>query len=212
MWETFTNWLTNFFNEPVVISITTVLSTLGAFLLFLSKTSFGKKAIYKLTELGHRVEKKVNDIGETVEAHKKEVQNEVVALKENYEQKIAIVLSIANFYEQSFFEIASLIPNAKVQAKVTEVREVYEAKKKVIENEIGLIYDDFETAVIEKTELIEKEYADKYHAISQELENLKLQIQPFQRSVDEILDSVQPVEEEPYEQETENTEPTQETI
>ena len=105
----------------------------------------------------------------------------------------------------TFFEILSLIPNAKVQAKISELKENYDEKKKVIEEQVGLIYEDFELAVNERVETIEQQYAEKYNAIYSELENLKLQIAPFQKSVDEILENTEPVEEEVYEQENENT-------
>lgn len=186
-WEQFTTWLDKFSNNPIVVAIFSVISTfIGVFAVF-SKTSMGRKSIIKMIEIGHRSEQKFIEIAKTVEAHKKEVEKQVLELKDYYEQKIALVLSIANFYEQSLFEIAELIPNAKVHAKVTQVRETYEAKKKVVENEIGAIYQDFELAVEKRAKEIESEYAKKYELITGELENIKLQIAPFQKSIDEIV-------------------------
>lgn len=211
MWEQLTEFLSQFFDKKVVVIIVTILSLLYAAVVILSKTSIGKKALNELRALGHRTEQTARDTLEKVESYKKHAEEEFAAYKAECDRKVAVAISCFSYFESSILDAVSQIPNKKVQERVQEITEQYLEKKQVLEEEFGFIYDDFEIAVQQRADQIEKEYAKKYQEINAQIENLKLQIQPFSKPIDEILDTVQPVEEEVYEQE-ENTDPTKEDL
>lgn len=128
-WEHFTTWLDQVTSNPLVITITGILTVVGSIFIFLSKTSFGKKAIANLTGLYRIGEqkatqtlKKVEEVEtlakEKIKALESQYEQKANELKAEYEQKAATLVSIINYYEESVFSILEKIPNAKVQSEL----------------------------------------------------------------------------------------------
>ena len=201
-WETITNWISQFFDKKVVIAVVSILAALGSGLILLSRTSFGKRAILKLTtlyELGLQkaaaTEKKVQDV-------EKLAKEKLDELKADYEQKIAVFVSIVNFYEESVFSILEEIPNAKVQARLKDFKESYQEKKEVIKLTIGEIYEDFEIAVDKKANLIRQEYEEKIAFLEKQIADINLYFQEIKE---------EPVDEQET-KETKDSDPIEETV
>ena len=201
-WETITNWISQFFDKKIVIAIATILAALGCGLIMLSRTSFGKRAIVKLTTLYELGLKKANDTEEKVKAVQKLAEEKISELEGYYEQRIAVVISTVNFYEESTFALFELVPNKKVQEKLAEVKEQYKAKKELITSIIGEIYEDFEIAVEKKEKEIRQEYEDKIAYLENQIANINLY---FQNLKEEKVD-------EQEREETENSDPIEETV
>ena len=201
-WEIITNWISQFFDKKIVIAIATILAGLGCGLIMLSRTSFGKRAIVKLTTLYELGLKKANDTEEKVKAVQKLAEEKISELEGYYEQRIAVVISTVNFYEESTFALFELVPNKKVQEKLAEVKEQYKAKKELITSIIGEIYDDFEIAVEKKEKEIRQEYEDKIAYLENQIANINLY---FQGLKEEKVD-------EQERKETENSDPIEETV
>lgn len=212
MWEQLTEFLSQFFDKKVVIIVVTILSLLYAAAVLLSKTSWGKKAIRQLTELGQRTAQTADNALKTVEDYKKHAEDEFIAYKAECDRKVAVAISCFSYFESSLLDAVKQIPNKKVQDRVAVIEQEYLEKKQILSEEFGAIYDDFEIAVQTRVDNIEEQYAKKYEELYAQIENLKLQIEPFKKPIDEILDSVQPLEEAEYEQENENTNPEQENL
>lgn len=184
-WEQITNAISAFFDKPVVVTLSGIFS--GALILFtiFAKTSFGRKAINKLTalyNLGARTAtqtlKKVEDVEklatEKISELEAENSQKIEELKQEYEKKVSVLVSLFNFYIDALFETLATIPNVKLQAKVQELKEKYEDKKAAITQVVGLVYQDFTSALEKSREEIRKEYDEKLEFVTNQLNQLKL--------------------------------------
>lgn len=184
-WSQIALWIDNLTNNPTFITITGVLTLTGAVFSFLKTTSVGKKALNSLTTLGRNtnqtatdalvkvtaVEKFANDkIAELEAVFNKEVQELTI----KYETKVAALISIVNFYEESLFAIVDLIPNKKVQERLLNFKSIYQDKKNEITNIVGAIYQDFDSVVATEKENIEAQYESKINYLENELARINL--------------------------------------
>lgn len=184
-WSQIALWIDNLTNNPTFITITGVLTLTGAVFSFLKTTSVGKKALNSLTTLGRNtnqiatdalvkvtaVEKFANDkIAELEAVFNKEVQELTI----KYETKVAALISIVNFYEESLFAIVDLIPNKKVQERLLNFKSIYQDKKNEITNIVGVIYQDFDSVVATEKENIEAQYESKINYLENELARINL--------------------------------------
>ena len=184
-WEQITNAINQFFDKPIVVTLSGILTVVGAIFVFLSKTSIGKKAIKNLTSLYtlgvERADvtlKKVEEVQtlatNEIKALKDEYERKANELKQEYEQKASTLVSICNFYVESTFSALEKIPNLKVQEEVKTLREEYANKKEEISNVIGVIYQDY-TSFKEKTiNSIKKEYEEKIQFLEDKYKELAL--------------------------------------
>lgn len=187
-WDEVTQAINSFFDKPVVISVTTVLTFAVVLFTFFAKTSFGKKAINKLTTLFQLIRAKAEDTNKKVEEVKKIANEEIAKLKEEYERKISLALSIMNFYEEATFALFEDVPNAKVQAKLLTFKSAYQEKREEISKIVDFTYQDYieninqikEEAKIQKEEAIAnlsakierlEEILNKYTKLAEEGEN-----------------------------------------
>ena len=184
-WEQITNAISAFFDKPVVITIIGVLS--GALTLFtiFAKTSLGKKAIKSLTALYNLGEQRAKQTLEKVQDVERLANERIEALKAEYEQKLAIVVSLFNFYIESLFEIARLIPNAKVQKLADQLEANYKAKVSEITKVIGEIYQDYSLAVEEKEKAIRKEYDEKIKFLEDQIKQINLYFNEIKEEPDD---------------------------
>lgn len=184
-WQQITNAISQFFDKPITISLSLVLSIAYFVFLFFSKTSLGKKAIKKLTNLYNLGEQRAKETLEKVKEVELLAKNEIASLKAdyeqkandlkaNYDQKSAALASIFNYYVESLFTTLEKIPNIKVQEEVKALREGYEVKKEEIINLVGAIYQDYD-AFKQKTELaIRNEYETKIKFLEDKYKELAL--------------------------------------
>lgn len=209
-WEQIKTTIDSFTDKPLVIAITTILvSAAFAFILF-SKTSLGKKAIRKLTDLyalgkekADKTLEKVQEVEilatEKIEALKAEYEEKAENLKSEYEQKAAVLISLLNFYEETLFVILEKIPNAKVQNELAIFKANYQGKKAAITETIGEIYEDFNSAVEKNKEEVEQQYKEKIDYLADEIKKLNLYISELkggeqdgeQREESENTDSIE---------------------
>ena len=200
--EIITNWLSQFFDKKIVIIIVTILSALGCGLILLSRTSIGRRAIKDLTTLYDLGLKTADDTNKKVKAVQKLAEEKITELEGFYEQKVAVVISTVNFFEESTFALFELVPNKRVQEKLVDIKEQYKAKKELITSIIGEIYDDFEIAVEKKEKEIRQEYEDKIAYLENQIANINLY---FQGLKEEKVD-------EQEREETENSDSIEETV
>lgn len=187
-WETAKAFIDRISNNPIVVTLAGVFAFIGGGLLLLSRTSVGKKAINKAIELCSGADrkaadtlKKVQDIEtlakEKIAALQKDNTKKIEDLTNFYEQKIACALSFVNFYEESLFAIADQIPNAKVQALLSDLKKEYENKKKEIADTIGVIYQDYTDVVKATNQELRKEYQSKIDFLENKVKEMGLFIE-----------------------------------
>ena len=122
-------------NKPLpVIGISLAVIFSFVFVLFRA-TSFGKKSIKKLTELGKRTETSVNKGLKEYETYKAELDNKfnehIVAI----DNRVNVLNEQFDFFENAIYGILESVPNAKVKNAVEKFKEQWLVKKA----EIGLI-------------------------------------------------------------------------
>ena len=213
-WEQVTTWIDSFTNKPLVYGIFIVLVSFGCAFILFSQTSVGKKSINKAISLHQesaRTAKQTLETVKKVETLAKEKINELEAKYEQkvsdltnaYEEKVATLVSIVNFYEESFFSVLEKIPNAKVQGQLKELKESYETKKKEISDVIGVIYQDYTLAINNKEDEVRKEYDEKVAFLENKINELYLYL-------GEIKKDAEPSDGE--REETTDSNPTEETL
>ena len=119
-------WLTEFTNSPIFITLSSIFSVLGSILIIIGKTSFGKKAIAKLTDMTNQTKADVENIKVECKSALDEVKtalNTLEAEKETYKKEldtqVRVYFNQFSFYETQMFDTLSQIPNAKVQSNFT---------------------------------------------------------------------------------------------
>lgn len=140
-WEGFTQWLTDISNNPVFISVISILSALLSVLVIISKTSIGRKAIKLLTNMSRETNNKVVAIYSEVNGKLKLLDEKLVEIEEERKElteKAEIFFNLFSFYENEMINICELIPNKKVQDKVALFKQHWPEAKKEIEKFIGI--------------------------------------------------------------------------
>lgn len=184
-WSQIALWIDNLTNNPTFIAVVGVLTTTGAVFSFLKTTSVGKKALNSLTALGRNTNQIATDALVKVTAVEKFANDKIVELEAvfnkevqeltiKYETKVAALISIVNFYEESLFAIVDLIPNKKVQERLLNFKYIYQDKKNEITNIVGVIYQDFDSVVATEKENIEAQYESKINYLENELARINL--------------------------------------
>lgn len=204
-WEQVTLWINGFFDKPIVVTISGILTLLATILIALSRTSIGKKAIVKLTNLynlgidiAHETNQKVKDV--ELLANQK-----IESLKAEYEQKTAALISIVNYYEESLFSLIELIPNAKVQNKLVDFKSNYIAKKEEIAQLVKVTYQDFELEVEKRVEQAQVVIREKEQLLDERLLEIDNLIKLYKEKLEEIDDGEET-------KEIVNTDSTEETL
>ena len=150
-WEEFCNWLNGITNNQTFVAFVSFLSALASVLVVISRTSFGRKALNKLTELSnfdrakidefaHQLENKSKEIAEFIENKQKELEKFETELM----NKATIIYNQFDAFEVAIFKIIGEIPNAKVQTQLVEFKEEWKDEKKKIAETMGKSYTEFE--------------------------------------------------------------------
>ena len=191
-WEQITAWIDKFTNKPLVYGIFIVLVSFACAFILFSQTSIGKKTLKKLTSLYNLGHQKANDTLKKVEDVERLANEKIEGLKADYEQKaadienkcdqkVAFLISVVNFYEESTFSILEKVPNAHVQEELTKFKQSYQAKKKEISDAIGVIYQDHTLALEKAKEEIRKEYDDKIDFLENEIKEFNLYLSELKK-------------------------------
>lgn len=183
-WEQIKTWFDNVSNHPLTITIVFVLCCFACALYIFSKTSIGRKAINKAIALHEKSLEKANNTLDKVKDVENLANEKIDSLKAFYEEKIAVVVSLFNFYIESLFALLELVPNAKVQNALVKVKEEYQVKKEEITSVVGAIYQDYSLELENKEKLIRKEYEDKIAYLEQQVENVKLYLTEIKEECD----------------------------
>ncbi len=159
-------------NHPVFVTVMGVAAFLGSALLFLSKTSFGKKAIAKLTELTNGVSRDVASVKGDVKNALDTVQtmkNEIVEFKKEVVSDVKVYFNQLEFFEQGMYKIVSQIPNAKVQEQLKVFYSEWNEKKKAIQEFVGGSFNQLDEQLKELEEKKNSEIAN----LRSEIDKLK---------------------------------------
>ena len=209
--DAFQTWLTNFTNNPTVISVVSVLSIIGGVLVVLSRTSIGKKALKFLTKKVDEGNLKIEVIKETVKESKKEYEQFKKESTESYNEfksetsnKVVAIQSQFELFESDLCKILELIPNAKVQEQLKIWESTYSDKKEEIEKLIGDSY----SAVQEK---INEEVTKRTEESKQEIANLKSEIAILKELVEKTINAPQTGDLTPTTEDVDNGQ-TEETV
>lgn len=211
-WEQVCQWINDFANKPIVVTITGVLTLLATILIALSRTSIGKKAIAKLTNLynlgidiAHETNQKVKEV--ELLANQK-----IESLKAEYDQKTAILISFVNFYEESLFSLIELIPNAKVQNQLTTLKYNYIAKKEEIAEVVKLTYQDFEAEVEKRVEQASVVIHEKEQLLDERLLEIDNLIKLYKEKLEGLSSLIEEGNENGETEESTDTDSTEETL
>lgn len=208
MWDKFTEVCDKVTNHPVFIAITTVLSILLSALIVLSKTSWGKKAINDVKAKFNASQKfneetrlAVRENLKTIEDFKDEQLEVYDGFRLHINEEVKIIYSKYEIFENDLLEILSLIPNAKVQAKITNIRNQIEKRDEEIRKVVGGSYNEIQSYIEQEAEKIANE---KIATLSEEIESLK-QLFKNNIKVPEIADLSEETEEDVDEQTNEDS-------
>ena len=123
MWETIKENISAFFNMPVMVAVTSVL-TFGAVLFgIFAKTSFGKKALIHAEAKVIATQSQFNDLKAQWEAQKADLGRKVEELVKTYEAKLSVLTSEVLKAEELLTNVAEIIPNKKVKALILDYAE-----------------------------------------------------------------------------------------
>lgn len=191
-WENVTHIIDKIADKPIVIAVVTALTLVMGALVIFAKTSLGKKALKSLmakflltdgqtrecAKIANDALEKVKNVEtlakDRIKALESEYDRKANELKQEYEQKLAISVSIVNYYVESTVATLKLIPNVKVQEQVTALEAGYEQKKKEITQTIGAIYQDYSDVVKTTTQEIRKEYQAKIEFLENKVNEMGL--------------------------------------
>ena len=153
-------WLTEFTNSPIFITLSSIFSVLGSILIIIGKTSWGKKAIAKLTDMANKTKADVENIKVECKSALDEVKTALNTLeteKETYKKEldtqVRVYFNQFSFYETQMFDTLSQIPNAKVQEKLEILKANWESQKAEIEKVIGIGQDEINAKMSELEEM-----------------------------------------------------------
>lgn len=210
-WDSIVAAIKEFFNQDITVIISSIITIATSVLVIISKTSIGKKAL-------NWCKAKVNDIEKTAQIAREKVtnvenlaQNKIDELKAEYEAKSRVLVSYFECLEQAFVQTVELIPNAKVQNQLTEFKSQFDEQKAQILQIIGPTYEETQKIIDEKVAEAHSQIADKEKALDDALEranNLLAILETQTEENEEITNG----EERKEREETENSNPEEETI
>ena len=123
MWETIKENISAFFNMPVMVAVTSVL-TFGAVLFgIFAKTSFGKKALIHAEAKVIATQTSFDNLKTAWEAQKADLERKTEELVKLYEAKLSVLTSEVLKAEELLSNVAAIVPNKKVKALILDYAE-----------------------------------------------------------------------------------------
>lgn len=181
-WQEFVEGAKTFFNQPVPVIGCTIGALCIAILTIISRTSIGKKALKKLTNLFNESKNKVDNVYNEYQNFKKEKEQEIKdikelyeeqkrAIKEEYENKLAIVKSDYNKLNDFAISIGENIHNKNITKLIGEYKDkatneivgISEVVDKEVENARITYKEQFEQEI--------KAISENYAKVIEELKN-----------------------------------------
>lgn len=159
-------------NHPAFLAVLSILSFIGGIIAIISKTSWGKKAIAKLTDLADVTKRKVDatrDLVNTQIENINQIKEDVVSFKEDVVNEIKSYFSQLEFFEKSVYNILSQIPNAKVQEQLKVFYSQWQEKKREIQEFVGSSYTEVDSKIKELNDEKDRQIS----ALKNEIEELK---------------------------------------
>ena len=217
MWEQFTTWLNDFSNNPVVISLITIFTLLGAVLAVFSKTSVGRKTLNWLKEKVTEIHNEVAGNTALIRKYKDDTDSTILEFTNKADQflnnlntKVATIYSKFEFLESGLIDILKDVPNAKVQAKLDSYIESKEKFELEVKEALGDTYSfiqkkinaEVENRVIEIQEKANNEIA----GLKGEIDELKQIIAQITNVAETAQESEKTEDGEREEEENTNTE------
>lgn len=169
-WDQLVAAIKEFFNQPVVVIVTSIASTVVGAITIISKTSFGKRAIHSMKKRIAEILETVHSSNEKINDVEKLARERIESLKAEYEIKTKVLASQFDFFLTSVFKIIELYPNVKIQNAILELKAEYENKKEEIEKVIGWAYEDVEKYITKKQSELES-YIAQVRELTLTLEN-----------------------------------------
>ena len=167
-WDSVVLNIKEFFNQPVVVIVTSIASTVVGAIAIISKTSFGKRAIRRMKEQIKEIREKVDLSHQTVEDVKELAYDKIDSLKAEYECKLKVLVSQYDFFVDGVFSVLELYPNIKIKEAVSKLRAEYEVRREEIKKVVGWAYNDVEEYINEKRSELD-EYIVRAKALIDEL-------------------------------------------
>lgn len=167
-WDSVVLNIKEFFNQPVVVIVTSIASTVVGAIAIISKTSFGKRAIRWMKEQIKEIHEKVDLSHQTVEDVKELAYDKIDSLKAEYECKLKVLVSQYDFFVDGVFSVLELYPNIKIKEAVANLRAEYDVRREEIEKVVGWAYNDVEKYINEKRNELD-EYIIRAKALIDEL-------------------------------------------
>ena len=195
MWEDFKAGFTEFTNNPTVIAVATILTTIfGVFVIF-SRTSIGKRVLKgliakfeTLKEENAKFKKEVEKAKTEIEEEKQRLIKEISLFEEDLTKKVTAIYSKYEIFESDLFAVLEEIPNAKVQAKLKELRESKDAKEEEIRLMLGDTYsyvqEKINNGVLAKTKELEEKSKNEIATLKGEVNKLKEDIKNLSNNAD----------------------------
>ena len=158
-----------FFNQPVTIIVSSVLTILAGAMKILSATSWGKKSVRYLKGQMEKTVKVVDDYITKMDGYTTQLENKVKELETEYHDKVVAVYSQYEILEKGVIDSLKTIPNLKVKKAVEEFETKYEETKVEIGLYVQNTYNDFENAV----EVIRNEKNNEIEHLRNEIDKVK---------------------------------------
>lgn len=161
-----TSW--DWLNKPLPVVCVSIVTIFIFIITILNRTSFGRRAIKRLTSLADRTSNKVNELQGNIIDYESKVDEKVKDYELEMDKKVAIITAQFDFFETSIFSALSQIPNLKVRNDVAKFQEGYEAKKQEIAEIIGTNYKNVISEREEKIKMLE----DSIEKLSEQIKEL----------------------------------------
>ena len=181
-WEILVANIKEFFNQPVIIIITSIVSTVVGVITVISKTSFGKKAIRQLTKTLNNVKDESDVVRETSKLALELANKEINRLRDEYGSKLTEVYNQFDVLEKGIIEVLENIPNAKVKKALENFNATYQEKKKAITLFVQETYEEHKAVV----EQVKNEYQAKLDDLRAEINEIREIIKPVENALEEV--------------------------
>lgn len=177
-WNTIVENIKIFFEQPVAIIGCSVGCLLFYSLVFISKTSFGKKSILRLKTSYNELLVKFNDL---VAQTGEKVEN----MRKQYEEQVAIVEKHTLELENLLFAISENINNKKVK----ELVEQYKSTKENFTTSIDELLENSSLALNEKIKEVQNQLEEYKNALKEEyeksIESYKSELENLHKQLEE---------------------------
>lgn len=171
-WNSIVENIKIFFEQPVAIIGCSVGCLLFYTLVFISKTSFGKKSILS-------VQKKFDELKSKYDENVALLGEKVANLKKEYDDKVAIVEKHAQEVENLIFAISENINNKHVK----ELIEEYKRQKQEISEEVNDLVNQATLELNDKLQEVQKQLEEYKNSLKDEYEK---SITKYQEELDEL--------------------------